>query len=220
MPRAKYTKPPGWLPAVERIERSKFRFRAHQWQRLARLLPPKWSNQTIPSDYIANAATMPHAPRRVLKTVADVVVHETEGAINSYQTSLQLFSDSRHNPANVRAAIRRLRAALEPFVQGGVDAETSDIIPADLDGNLAAREQELSRLRVPPMQRRFLVMLCALIGGVAKSVAANCNEIVCEHDIVRYADAALTFANIKHPDFAKHRDRLARWVFPTDQLPH
>jgi hypothetical protein len=163
---------------------------------------------------------MPHPPRRLLKTVTDLVVHETEGAINSYQTSLQLFSDSRNNVANVRAAIRRLRVALEPFGQGGIDTETSDIIPADLDGKLAARERELSRLHAPPMQRRFLIMLCASIGGVAKAVAANCNEIVCGHDIVRYADAALTFANIKHPDFAKHRNRLAKLVFPKEKLPH
>ena len=99
MPRARYIKPPGRLPAIEQIQRSEFRFRKDQWHTLTNLLlgiPP-------------NEAVM--LPNKV-KTVADWVIQLTEEAINSHLTAGALISEERVNPANVRAAIRRLRLHL------------------------------------------------------------------------------------------------------------
>ena len=210
MPRAKYTKPPGPFPAIEQIQRSNFRFRADQRRRLNSLLPSKLSESPVPSDIRDEAAKMPHRPK--VQTIADVVLHDTEALINSYLTARRIAT-GRNSPANVRAAIRQLREALKPFGRGWVDTETADIVPADLDNKLAAREQEIASTRFASVQRENLAILCQAIGEVV--ISAN-GGIVREQDIIQYIDAALTCARIKHPDFAKHRDRLAMLVFPKD----
>lgn len=203
MPRARYIKPPGRLPAIEQIQRSEFWFRKDQWHTLTNLLlgiPP-------------NEAVM--LPNKV-KTVADWVIQLTEEAINSHLTAGALISEERVNPANVRAAIRRLRDALKLFVGGSVDNETANIVPADLDAKLANRDQEIAKLRLPRAPQRALAMLCQHIAVfVRQAASANC-ETVSEQEMLRYVDAALSFAGINHPDPAKHRARLASLVFPKD----
>ena len=213
MPRAKYTKPPGPLPAIEQVQRSKFQFRDAQWRNLTKLLPCKLGSLGVP----------PHAaallPAKV-QTIADWVIQLTEEAINCHHIGGALIevltSEERGNPANIRAAIRRLREHLKPFVEGRVDDETTNIVTADLDAKLAARDQEIAKRRLPPAPRRALAMLCQLIAGLVRLAAsANC-ETVSEQDILCYVDAALNFAGIKHPNIKKHRDRFAALVFPQD----
>jgi hypothetical protein len=95
-----------------------------------------------------------------------------------------------------------------------VDEETADIIPADLDAALAARAQKLENLRLPPVQRCLLEYLCQEIAShVTKATCAKGAKIT-DQNLVRYIDCALTCAGIDHPDFAKHRDRLAALIFP------
>ena len=213
MPRTKYTKPPGPLPAIEQVQRSEFRFRNSQWDKLRKLLPSKLQELPVPSDYIVAAANESHAPTRTLKTIADAVIHETEGAIRSHLTVRSLSSEHRMpTPANVRAAIRRLRKALEPFAREWVDTVTADLIPANLDDLLAVREQELMGLKAPSK----LAMLCRLVGNVVKERISAYDETISEQDTARYVDAALACGGVKHPDFAKHRDRLASLIFPKD----
>jgi hypothetical protein len=148
-----------------------------------------------------------------VKTSADLVIQITEDAINSYLTTSQIPKEAM-NPANVRAAIRQLRASLKPFVAGGVDAETAKIIPADLDEKLAAREQEIALLRLPAESRRNLAFACQLIGTFLKQVLSTSGEAASEDDILRFIDTALSMAGIKHPDLKKHRSRFAALVFP------
>jgi hypothetical protein len=171
VPRAKYIKPPGPLPSIGQVQRSRFRFREDQWRKLKKLLPERWASLPIPSAYIEKAATAQHPPKRTLKTVADVVIHETEGAISSYLTHNQLISEyGMPTPARVRAAIRCLRQALKPFVREWVDTETAVLIPIGLDDALAAREQEIAGQRLTP--RRALALLCQ---AICKMLASACD---------------------------------------------
>jgi hypothetical protein len=214
VPRAKYAKPPGQLPAIEHVQRSKFRFRNSQWDRLRKLLPSKLEALSVPFDYI-DAAEASHPPKRPLKTIADVAIHETEGAINSHLTAQLLFSESGKMPtvAKVRAAIRRLRKALEPFTRGWVDIETADIVPSGLDAALAAREQELAK-PLPPTHRRTLALLCQAIRAIVTELVCANSASMSEQNVIRYIEFALTCAHIDHPDFTKYPDRLAAIVFP------
>jgi hypothetical protein len=206
VPRAKYTKPPEKLPAIEQIQRSKFQFRNEQRRKLAKLLPCKLAGLAVPPDA---AATLPEK----VKTIADWVIQLTEEAIGSYLTTSRLTSETSINPANVRAAIRRLREALRPFVHGWVDSETANIVPTDLDAKLIARDQEIAKLHLPTAKRRMLAMLCRTLESFVRQFASANGETVSEQDMLRYVDAALNFADIKHPNIAKHRDRLAQLVF-------
>ena len=209
MPRVEYTKPPGPLPTIEQVRRSRFRFRGDQWRQLAKLLPSKLTTAPVESAYIDEAAKSPHVPTRMLKTIADAVVYETEGAVNSH---LSLPDGRMPTVANVLAAIRRLRTALK--LMQSVDTDTANLIPEGLDEKLLAREQELARMRLPPYPSRALAMLCQTISAIVQEFATAECETVSKQDIVRYVDVALTCAGIKHPDIAKHRDRLAALVFP------
>src|SRR5262249_27791874 len=159
--------------------------------------------------YIDAAANRAHAPKRTLKMIADAVIHETEGAISSHLAARSLSSEHRMpTPANVRAAIRHLRKALEPFARGWVDTVTADLIPDNFDDLLAVREQELIGLKASSK----LAMLCQLIGNVVKKSISAYDETISDQDIARYVDAALACGGVKHPDFAKHRDRLASLI--------
>jgi hypothetical protein len=211
VPRAKYTKPPVRLPAIEQIQRSNFRFRNKQWLQLTKLLPDKFAHSEIPPDAAAAANLPPN-----VKTLADGAIQATEDVINSYMSASVLISKAPTTPTNVRAAIRLLRKALKPFMHGAVDSKTADIVPADLDAKLASRDQQLAGLRLPPEQRRILVYSCELIAQTIRGGTSKTGETVSKQDVLRYVDKALTFAGIKHPSFAKHRKRLAALVFPTD----
>ena len=214
MPRTKYTKPPGPLPPIEHIQRSKFRFRNDQRRKLTNFLPSKLSSLPVPSEYVDEALNAPHAPTRTLKTIADAVIHQTEVTINLHLTGRPLIAEGRINPANVRAAIRRLRKALEQFTRGWVDDETAEIVPENLDAALAAREQELASLRLPPARRRALALLCQTIRIYVANVVSAKGATISAQNVLKYIDFALTCAGIDHPAFAKHRHRLAALVFP------
>jgi len=189
VPRAKYTKPPEF-PAIENIPRAAFRFRHDQWRQLSNLLPPKFAALSVPPDA---ATTWPNK----VKTIADWVVQATEDAINSHLTTSPLISERPMNPANVRAAIRKLREAVRTFAHGWVDSETADLVPPDLDSKLAARDQEVANLRLPPAQRRALEMLCQHIAVYVRKVASANDEEVSKQEMLRYIDAALNLARIK-----------------------
>jgi hypothetical protein len=213
VPRAKYIKPPGPLPAIEQIQQSTFQFRPDKWRKLVKLLPSKLAELSVPPD-------APIILPEKVKTLADWVILSTEAAIRSYQTTTRLSSENPMNPANVRSAIRKLREALKPFVRGWVDSETADIVPADLDARLAARGQEVAQMRLASARQRALALLCQQIEIHVRQFASANGETVSERDMLHYVDAALNFASISHPNITKHRDRLAALVFPKDGPPH
>jgi hypothetical protein len=104
VPRAKYTKPPEQLPAVQQVQRSNFRFRKEQWRQLTKLLPNKFAHSEIPPDEAARAGLPPN-----VKTLADGAIQATEDVINSYLTVKPLVSKAPTTTTNVRVAIRLLR---------------------------------------------------------------------------------------------------------------
>ena len=88
----------------------------------------------------AAATTTRRAREHRASSASKLIVAWTEHQIQSYLTTQRLDSGTPANPANVAAAIRKLRAALKPFVEGWVDYETAEIIHGDLDVRLAHRE--------------------------------------------------------------------------------
>ena len=208
MPRTKYTKPPGPLPAIEEVQRSHFRFRDNQWRELTKLLPCKLVGLGVPPDA---ASTFPEK----VKTIADCVIQATEDEINSHLTAGPVFSEGLFTPARVLAAIRKLREALKPFERGWVDDETADVVPAGLHAKLVAREQEIVRMRLPPLRQRALALLCQRIAVHVRQYASVNGEIISDQDLIGFVDAALNCAHINHPSLSKHRDRLASLIFPT-----
>jgi hypothetical protein len=149
--------------------------------------------------------------------IADLVVQRTEDEINSHLTGSPIISEKPINVADNRAAISKLRHALRPFARGWVDDETASIIDwVGLDAKLAARDVEIAQLRLSPSKQRVLAMLCQRIEVHVRLFACANGETVSKQNMLRYVDAALSFAGIDHPSFAKHRDRLAAMVFPKD----
>jgi hypothetical protein len=157
-------------------------------------------------------------PEKV-KTIADWIIQATEDAINAHLTVSPLTLEAPLNPANSRAAIRRLRYALQPFVRGSVDNETADIVPRDLDDKLAVREQQLATLHLPPARQRALALLCQHIEIYVRQFSSANKQTVSQDNMLRYVDAALNFAGINHPNIAKHCDRLTRLVYPKEKPP-
>jgi hypothetical protein len=212
MPRSKYTKAPGRLPPIAGIARNAFRFDGKARRELIGLLPLQLQQLRVPQNIKQQSAELPGAPQP--ETLADLIVAQTEESIQSYFTVRRLAIDTPANPANVRAAILKLQAALKPFVAGLVDAETAAIIPDDLDRRLADRQRELAGMRLPPAKRRNLVRLCRWIGVLLKQWA-SANQVSFEkRDSIRYIATALDHAGIDHSYSTENPSRFAALVFP------
>lgn len=146
-----------------------------------------------------------------------MMVWMTEQAVGNYLTGQVVLSKGPANPINSLAAIRRERRALEPFVQGAVDYITASIASwADLDAKLAAREEEIAKMKTGATKRRALAMLCQWIEVVVRQIASVNGQALNRQEMLRYIDTALKFARIDHPDITKHRARLAALTFPKE----
>jgi hypothetical protein len=212
VPRSKYTKGPGPLLPIERIARDAFRFDDDARRELIDLLPVQLQQLRVPENIKQAVAESPGAPK--LETLTELIVALTEEYIRSYLTTTRgLVGDTPLNPAKVKAAIRKLRQALKPFVAGWVDDETADIIPDDLDKQLDVRERELAGMRLPPAKRRYLAALCKSIGAVLKCYA-QAEVAFPERDAIRYVATALDYAGIEHSYSTENPSRFAALVFP------
>ena len=212
MPRSKYTKVPGPLPPIDRITRSAFRFDDHARRELVGLLPVQLQQLHV-TDNIEPAVAESHSGPH-LETLAERIVALTERDVRSYLTTRGLDGGTPLNPANDKAAIRKLRLALKPFVAGSVNDETANIIPNDLDVRLAERERALAGMRLPPAKRRYLAHLCQSIGVVLKQYAQANQVTFPERDAIRYVVTALDYAGIKHSYSTENPSRFAALVFP------
>jgi len=164
----------------------------------------------VPENFKQEAAKLSGTPPLNL---AELIVGLTEELIRSYLTGCPLIGDARVNPAISKAAIRKLRTALKPFVAGSVDDETT-IIPDSLDRRLAERERELEGMRLPPAKRRHLGFLCQLIGVLLKEFASANKVAFEERDAIRYVVTALDYAGIEHSYSTENPSRFAALVFP------
>jgi hypothetical protein len=214
VPRSKYTKAPGPLPPIEQIARDAFRFDDDARRELLGLLPVQLQQLRVPENIKQEAAKLPGTQK--LETLAERVVAHTEERVSLYLTTLPLVT-GQHPPTNsasVKAAIRRLRAALKPFAAGLVDDETAGIIPDDLDERLAARERELADMNLPPIKRRLFILLCQSIGVYLKQYASANQFSFEERDAIRYVATALDCAGIEHSYSTENPSRFAALVFP------
>jgi hypothetical protein len=212
VPQSKYTKAPGSLPPIEQIARNAFRFDHQERRKLVALLPIRLQQLGVPEKFKQEAAKLSGTPQ--LETLAELIVALTEEHIGSYLTVRPLVGGAPVNPANVKAAIRKLLTALKPFVAGSVDNETATIIADNLDRRLADRERELAGMRLPPAKRRNLGFLCQNIGGLLKEFTSANQVAFEERDAIRYVATALDHAGIEHSYSTENPSRFAALVFP------
>ena len=212
MPRSKYTKVPGRFPPIEQIAHSTFQFDDIARRELIGLLPLELRQLDIRENIKQAGAELPGAPK--LKTLAELIIVDTENLIKTYLRVESVVGDcTPSNPANVKAAIRKLRKALEPFVRGWVDEETASIIPDDLDERLAQRERDVAKLRAVPYERRPLDLLCQSIGAVTE-IASEYQVTFEIPDRIKFVVTALDYAGIEHSFSKENPSRFAARVFP------
>jgi hypothetical protein len=212
VPRSKYTKAPGPFPPIERIVHDAFRFNGEARRELIGSLPLRLQQLRVPENSKQQAAASPDVPQ--LETLAELIVALTEEAIAAYFTGRRLVGGTPPNPANVKAAIHKLRAALKPFVMGWVDSETAAMIPGDMDERLAKREREIAGMRLPPSGRREFFLLCQIIGVYFKQIASANQVAFDERQAIRYVAMALDHAGIEHSYSTENPSRFAALVFP------
>ena len=214
MPRSKYTKVPGPPQPIKQIRFSTFQFHNIARRKLLGLLPLRLHQLNIPEDIKQAAVDSPGA--RKPKTLAELIVVYTEILTKAYLTEKGLGDFTPANPANVNAAIRKLREAFKPFREG-VDEETASIIPDDLDDLdkwLASRHHDIAKLRLAPYQRRRLDLLCQHI-GVFLTEIASANQVTFEiPGMIKFITTALDYAGIEHSYSAENPSRFAARVFP------
>lgn len=208
MPRSKYTKAPG-PPPIARIARDAFRFDDDEQRDLVALLPLRFKQLGVPESFKVESFGAAQ-----FETMAELIVAYTQEQIQCYLAMNAAEGGAPTNPANVGAAIRNLRAALRPFVAGWVDSETATIISDDLDRRLAERERELAGMRLPPIKRRKLGLLCQSIGVFLKACELENQVTFEERDAIRYVAMALDRAGIEHSYSTENPSRFAALVFP------
>jgi hypothetical protein len=203
---------PGPLPPIEQITPDAFQFDDIARRELMRLLPLSLHQLDVPEDIKQAASKSAGAPK--LKTIAELILVDTEKLIRDYLTEKQFGGSTPTNPANVRAAIRKLRKALEPFVRGWVDKETASIIPDQLDKQLAHREHELTKLRLAPYKRRRLDQLCQSIGVLLREFTLA-NQVTFEiSGMIKFITTALDYAGIEYSYSKGNPSRFFARVFP------
>jgi hypothetical protein len=151
---------------------------------------------TVPDDDRIKAARVSYK----LKTM-DLVVYETEVLIDAHLATAKLSKGARvPSPANVRAAIRRLRTALKPFVHGWVDDKTASLIPPRLDDRLAARARELESMKVRSVKQRLLGIVCQTIAAIVRRYAKANKARIEKRNVREFVAQALDFAGIEYPE--------------------
>jgi hypothetical protein len=153
--------------------------------------------------------------------MADFAIDGAEGAIGSHLviSSLQVRGTTPTTPATVRAAIRKLRNALKPFIRDWVDTETVELLARMVDlaafnDALILREKELLGRRVASERHRLWQILCSLVGAAARQAAEMAGIPLNDREVLRFVDQALSDADIPHPSAINRPGRLTKLVFP------
>ena len=209
MPRSKA---PGPFPPTERIRRKVFQFDSVGRRELLDLLPDRLQQIPVPEPIKQKALEL-HAQQP--KTLADLILLDTEKLISDHLTSKEAIGSKRISPAQVRTAIHKLRVALKPFVAGWVDDVTAELIPADLDERLASRELALDGKRILP-SKQLLDYLCQQIGALLTQIATEFELLFEEREKLKYVVAALDHAGIENSFSKENPARFAPRVFPKD----
>jgi hypothetical protein len=166
VPRSKYTKGPGPFSRIGRIALDVFHFDEVARRKLLVVLPREFQAVAEETEQLASPGT----PKP--KTRAELIIIDTANLISSYRTAANEIGSKAITPAQVRAAIRKLREALKPFVEGWVDDETAALIPEELDKRLASRELALQGMHIAPL-KQGIYYLCKEIGNLLNQNTAE-----------------------------------------------
>jgi len=213
LPRSKYTKGPGPFLPIEHVVFDVFHFHEIARKELRGLLPLQFQEIDVSEEIKQIASKLPGTPKP--KTLAELTIMDTENLISSYRTANNAIGSKAITSAQVRTAIRKLREALKPFVEGWVDYVTAELIPADLDKRLASRELALAGKRILP-SKQLLYDLCQQIGALLTQIATKFEVIFEEREKLSYVVAALDHAGIENSFSKENPARFASRVFPKD----
>jgi hypothetical protein len=217
MPRSEGHAPPGPFTDAARVARVDFRFDVDGRRQLFELLErasPELSRPCAPP-VLENAAALTAAGLPVPKTPAGWIVAMAEEQIRLLRSAQNADTKAAPgNPANYRAAIRRLRQRLKPFVLGWVDPKTAEIANwQSIDGALAEREAQLAgRKRSAPYSYRELQHNSHLIIRGTRELARIYGVSIDDDVLLRFIVNVLDLAEIEHPDPAEHPGRLRTMV--------
>lgn len=218
MPRSERERPPGPFTDAARVALVDFRFNAEGRRQLSDLLAKAWPDLTrpCPPPPAETAASLAAAGLPVPKTSLELIIAMSEEQIRLLLSARKADPQAAPgNPANYRAAIRRLRQAMKLFVSGSVDRKTAEIAdwPA-IDAALAQRDADLATIKRPkPYERRELSYNCRLIATAALGGALNVGVELSEDTILHFVHAAMDMAGIELPHPDERRARLRELVF-------
>lgn len=214
MPRSDRAQPPGPFTPSAQVRRVGFRFNEDARRQLAQILPA--ALRRAPLAQPAQEAALRAAGKPVPATAAGWLIAAAEEQIDLLLSARAADRGAEPgNPANYRAGIRKLRAALKPFVAGWADAETCDLAGwAAIDAALARREAELAAVKRPaPAERRALQYNCQRIAEAVRYYGRLAGVEIKDAVIMRFIAAALGAAGIPHPDPESHRPAMAALCF-------
>jgi hypothetical protein len=218
MPRSEWERSPGPFTAADRVVRVDFCFGGEGWRQLLDLLvkaSPELNHPCAPPSP-ENAAELAAAGRFVPCTPAERIIAAAEEQARLLLSARKADPKAvPGNPANYRAAIRRLVQALKPFVSGSIDAKTTEIADwGAIEAALIKRDAELTAIKRPtPYQRRELQHNCGLIADATKEHARSAGVELSEDTVLSFVHAAIYLADIELPDPKHHLDRLRKLVF-------
>ena len=217
MPASKKTLVPGPFTPAGDIKRADFRFDDVAVREL-RVLLPTGLHQPAPSPPTEQAAAIAAAKVPMPETYLDWIMMMTREQVLLLVSSWDDDTRSRAaagSPATYRAAIRKLRHALRPFVDGSMDAATCRAVDWHaIDRVLDQRDVVLAlepRVRTQDRARNDAV------GRIARGVqewASRASVVVDERTVMRFVHRAFSAAGINLPDPDEHADRLRKLVFP------
>jgi hypothetical protein len=211
VPRSKYTKGPGPFLPLDRVVSDVFRFDETARRELIVRLPLQFRQTDLPEEIKQLASKLPGTPKP--KTIAELIILDTENLISSYRKAKNVIGSRAITPAQVRAAIRKLREALKPFVEEWVDDETAALIPEGLDKRLASRELALQDRHIAPL-KQGIDSLCEVIGNLLNRHATEFQVIFRDREKIQYIVTALDHAGIEHSYSKENPSRFAARVFP------
>jgi hypothetical protein len=191
LPRSKYTKGPGPFLPIEHVVFDVFHFHEIARKELRGLLPLQFQEIDVSEEIKQIASKLPGTPKP--KTLAELTIMDTENLISSYRTANNAIGSKAITPAQVRTAIRKLREALKPFVEGWVDRETAALIPEELDKRLASRELALQDMHIAPL-KQGIDYLCQEIGNLLNQ---NTAELLARLAARRAVEAELTAKGLR-----------------------
>ena len=215
MPYSEQERPPGPFTPAAQVKLAGFSFETEGRRQLSELLTKASPalGLTCSPPIATNADALAAAGRPIPDTPAQWIIAAAEQQIRLLLGARKADPNAAPgNPANYRAAIRRLRHTLKPFVAGSVDPKTAGIADwGSIDAALAQREAELAAIKgLAPYKQREIDHNCHLIVEHTQGHACMAGVELSDDTILRFIHAAMGMGRIKLPDPDDHLERLRK----------